>query len=101
MIETLLDKRVRRGAVEAPFQGPAYTVACVGDSLTEGLMTEDPADHPDARIIPRTTYAEMRRMAEGGARVLHPYCLAPVARAGIPTRLKCTAHPEAPGTLIQ
>ena len=85
----------------------ALVAAGVGAALYEnwtdvpGLMTEDPAVHPDARVIPRTTYAEMRRMAEGGARVLHPYCLAPVARAGIPTRLKCTAHPEAPGTLIQ
>ena len=66
-----------------------------------GLMTGDPDVDPDARVIPRVTYGEMRRLAGAGARVLHPDCLAPLMHAGIPTRLKCTMRPEEPGTLIE
>lgn len=85
----------------------ALAAAGVGAALYEnwtdvpGLMTGDPNTDPDAQIIPQISYAEMRRMAEAGARVLHPDCLSPVERAGIPTRLKCTLRPELPGTLIR
>ena len=65
-----------------------------------GLMTDDPDANPNARLIPVTDYPEMRRFALNGARILHPDCLAPVENAGIPTRLKCTMAPDAPGTLI-
>ena len=66
-----------------------------------GLMTADPRRDPGARLIPVTDYPEMRAFAQNGARVLHPDCLAPVEQAGIPTRLKYTLQPEAPGTLIR
>ena len=66
-----------------------------------GLMTADPSRDPDARLIPVIDYPEMRAFARNGARVLHPDCLAPVEQAGIPTRLKYTLQPEAPGTLIR
>lgn len=85
----------------------ALVAAAVGASLYEnwtdvpGLMTDDPARNPNARFIPLTDYSEMRRFAEGGARVLHPDCLAPVESIGIPTRLKYTLRPDAPGTLIR
>ena len=84
----------------------ALTAAGVGAALYEnwtdvpGLMTADPAVHPDARVIPEISYAEMRSRAEAGARVLHPDCLAPVAAAGIPVRLCWVIHPELPGTMI-
>lgn len=84
----------------------ALVAAGVGAALYEnwtdvpGLMTADPATHPDARVISEISYADMRRMAEGGANVLHPDCLSPVEAAGIPTRLKYTLDPAAPGTLI-
>ena len=85
----------------------ALLAAGVGAALYEnwtdvpGLMTGDPNTDPDAQVIPQISYAEMRRMAEAGARVLHPDCLSPVEDAGIPTRLKCTLRPELPGTLIR
>ncbi len=60
--ETLLDRLVGLGAVKAPFQGPSFTVACVGDSLTEGLMTEDPA----AQSYPSV----MAGLTEGGIRFI-------------------------------
>lgn len=84
----------------------ALVAAGVGAAVYEnwtdvpGLMTADPARNQSARVIPEITYAEMRRIAEGGAQVLHPDCLRPVESAGIPTRIRWTAHPETPGTFI-
>ena len=65
-----------------------------------GLMTADPAIVPEARLIPHVGYRQMRALSRAGAQVLHPACLDPVAMAGIPTRLRCTMHPESFGTLI-
>ena len=65
-----------------------------------GLMTADPAVVPDARLIPHIGYRQMRALSRAGAQVLHPDCLDPVAMAGIPTRLRDTAHPDSFGTLI-
>ena len=85
----------------------ALVAAGMGASLYEnwtdvpGLMTGDPALCPDAKVIPEISYADMQRLAKDGATRLHPDCLAPVESAGIPTRLKCTFTPGAPGTLIR
>ena len=65
-----------------------------------GLMTADPNLDPEATVIPEISYAAMHRLSENGARVLHPDSLEPLARAGIPTRLKCTMTPKDPGTLV-
>ncbi len=84
----------------------ALAAAGMGASLYEnwtdvpGLMSADPAIVPEARLIGRVSYRQMRALARAGARVLHPACLDPVASAGIPTRLCCTTRPEDPGTLI-
>ena len=84
----------------------ALAAAGMGASLFEnwtdvpGLMTADPSIAPNARLIPRVSYRQMRALARAGAQVLHPACLDPVASAGIPTRLCCTMRPDDPGTLI-
>ena len=65
-----------------------------------GLLTADPDIVPEAQLIPRVSYRQMRRLAEAGAKVLHPDCLAPVEALGIPIRLCDTTHPERAGTLI-
>ena len=84
----------------------ALVAAGVGAALYEnwtdvpGLMTGDPGADPGARVIPAVSYARMRVLAQNGAQVLHPDCLEPVARAGIPTRIRCTMMPDAPGTII-
>jgi len=65
-----------------------------------GLMTADPAIVSNARLIPHIGYRQMRALARAGAQVLHPACLDPVAMAGIPTRLRDTAHTDNFGTLI-
>lgn len=84
----------------------ALAAAGMGASLYEnwtdvpGLMSADPSIVPEARLIGRVNYRQMRALARAGAQVLHPACLDPVASAGIPTRLCCTMRPEEPGTLI-
>ena len=65
-----------------------------------GLMTADPESDSDAQLIPEISYPAMRALADAGARVLHADCLGPVARAGIPTRIRDIRHPEAPGTWV-
>ena len=84
----------------------ALCAAGVGAAVYEnwsdvpGLMTADPATDPEARLIPEITYPAMCERCRLGARVLHPDSLVPLEAAGIPTRLRCTMNPEAPGTWI-
>lgn len=66
----------------------------------DGLMSIDPAICPQAVHHPAVSYHQMRRFAEAGAQVLHPCCLEPVQRAGVPTELRNTFHPDRPGTYI-
>ncbi len=66
-----------------------------------GLFTANPHQVPTARLIRRIGYREARELATLGAKVLHPPCLVPVERAGIPVHVRSTLHPEIPGTLIE
>lgn len=66
-----------------------------------GLFTSDPRLVPTARLIRRVGYREAQELAAMGARVLHPRCLEPVARAGIPLTLHCMEDPDGPGTRIE
>ena len=85
----------------------ALVAAGVGAELYEnwtdvpGVMTGDPRTDPDARPIPRLSYAEMRERARRGARVLHIDCIEPLEKLGIPTLIRCTATPEAAGSRIE
>ncbi len=66
-----------------------------------GLFTADPREVPSARLIRRIGYREARELASLGAKVLHPACLEPAARHGIPVVIRCTPHPEMDGTRIE
>jgi len=66
-----------------------------------GLFTADPREVPAARLIHRVGYREARELASLGAKVLHPPCLDPAARHGIPVTIRCTPHPEMAGTRIE
>jgi diaminopimelate decarboxylase/aspartate kinase len=66
-----------------------------------GLFTADPQEVPAARLIRSIGYREARELASLGAKVLHPPCLDPVARDGIPVVIRCTPHPEMDGTRIE
>lgn len=66
-----------------------------------GLFTADPREVPAARLIRSIGYREARELASLGAKVLHPACLDPAARHGIPVQIRCTPHPEMAGTRIE
>ncbi len=65
-----------------------------------GLFSADPRTTPTARLLRRTGYREAQELAAMGAKVLHPRCLGPVSRHGIPLSIRNTFDPDAPGTTI-
>jgi diaminopimelate decarboxylase/aspartate kinase len=65
-----------------------------------GIYTANPRDIPDARMLRLLDYDEAQEIATAGASVLHPRCIAPVRRHGIPLHIRCTLRPELEGTVI-
>ncbi|RMF97340.1 MAG: bifunctional aspartate kinase/diaminopimelate decarboxylase [Gammaproteobacteria bacterium] len=65
-----------------------------------GLFSADPRVVPGARLLRRLSYAEAQEISSTGGSVLHPRCIRPVRRYGIPLQVLCSADPDAPGTLI-
>lgn len=65
-----------------------------------GMFSANPRIVDGARLLRSLTYAEAQEIASTGGSVLHPRCIAPVRRHGIPLRVKDTTQPELPGTLV-
>ncbi|MDR3211993.1 MAG: aspartate kinase [Planctomycetota bacterium] len=66
-----------------------------------GVMTTDPRIVPEAKSIPELTFMEASELAWYGAKVLHPATMLPAIDADIPVRVKNTADPDHPGTVIR
>jgi len=66
-----------------------------------GFMVADPRVVKNPLAIESITYRELRELSYMGATVLHEDAVFPVHRAGIPTHIKNTNHPEARGTVIK
>jgi aspartate kinase len=90
--------------------GSDFSAAILGDCLdsdevwiwtdVDGVMTADPRNVPEARLIPVLSYGEVAELAYFGAKVLHPRAIRPVVERGIPLWVKNTFKPSCPGTLI-
>jgi len=65
-----------------------------------GIYTANPHQLPHARLLKQLNYDEAQEIASMGAKVLHPNCLPPVKRVGIPLVVKYTCLPEHSGTRI-
>lgn len=65
-----------------------------------GVFSADPKLVPGARLLTSLHYDEAQEIASTGGSVLHPRCIAPVRRAGIPIYLRCTSRPTLLGTVI-
>ncbi len=65
-----------------------------------GMFSANPRVVSGARLLNILSYDEAQEIASTGGAVLHPRCLHPVHRQGIPLRVRCTVQPELPGTLI-
>ncbi|MGB1289129.1 MAG: aspartate kinase, partial [Aggregatilineales bacterium] len=69
-------------------------------SDVDGMMSADPIDIPDAKVINQLSYGEVEELAYFGARILHPRMIKPLRNASIPLRVKNIYKPDKPGTLI-
>ena len=65
-----------------------------------GFLMADPRIVDGAKPIRSITYRELRELSYLGATVLHEDSVFPVHRAGIPTNIRNTNHPEHRGTMI-
>jgi aspartate kinase len=66
----------------------------------DGFLMADPRIVKEAQPIRSITYRELRELSYMGATVLHEDSVFPVHRAGIPTNIRNTNHPEHAGTMI-
>lgn len=66
----------------------------------DGVYTADPRRVPDAKQIPEMSYEEAMELSFFGAKVLHPKTIAPIAMHRIPTLIRNSLNPGAPGTRI-
>jgi aspartate kinase len=90
--------------------GSDYSAAILGAALgaeeiqiwtdTSGMLSADPRVVPEARPVPRLSFAEASELATFGAKVLHPKTLLPAIDRAIPVRVLNTARPTDPGSLI-
>lgn len=65
-----------------------------------GVLTADPRQVPEARVVPGISYEEAQELAHFGAKVLHPRTIRPAVSLGIPVRILSTFAPNEPGTLV-
>jgi len=65
-----------------------------------GVLSADPRQVADARVVPTISYDEAQELAHFGAKVLHPRTIRPAVALDIPVRILSTFAPEEPGTLV-
>ncbi len=91
--------------------GSDYSAAMIGvctDSSevwmwtdVDGMMTADPSDVDEVRVVPTLSYEEVAELAYFGARILHARMVEPLQQADIPLLIKNVFKPQQPGTIIQ
>lgn len=69
-------------------------------SDVDGMMSSDPKENPNAKMIPEMSYDEVSELAYFGARILHAKMIHPLQEHGIPLRIKNVYKPQQSGTLI-
>ncbi len=65
-----------------------------------GLFSANPREVPGARLLRRLDFEEAQEIATTGAKMLHPRCLTPLRRAGVPLWVRDTGFPDLAGTEI-
>lgn len=90
--------------------GSDYSASLVGAALkadaieiwtdVDGMLTADPRVVPQAKLIDKVGFEEASELASFGAKVLHPYTIAPAVRVGIPVWVLNSRKPDGTGTLI-
>src|SRR5205085_6060503 len=90
--------------------GSDFTAGLLGAALrareiqiwtdVSGVLTADPRVVPEARTIPRLSYAEAAELAYFGAKVLHPKTILPAVVRNVPVRICNSRAPQAPATVV-
>lgn len=90
--------------------GSDYTATLIGEAVDaeeiqiwtdiDGLHDNDPRVVNVTRPVRRLHFGEASELAHFGAKILHPACIEPARRGGIPVKLLNTMEPEARGTTI-
>ena len=90
--------------------GSDYSATLIGAALradevqiwtdVPGVLSADPRQVPDARVVPEISYDEAQELAHFGAKVLHPRTIRPAVAQDIPVRILSTFAPDEPGTLV-
>jgi aspartokinase/homoserine dehydrogenase 1 len=65
-----------------------------------GVLSADPGQVPDAKVIASLSYNEAMELAYFGAKVIHPQTMAPAVEHDIPIRIRNTFAPGDAGTTI-
>jgi aspartokinase/homoserine dehydrogenase 1 len=65
-----------------------------------GVLSADPGQVPEAKVIGSLSYHEAMELAYFGAKVIHPQTMAPAVERGIPIRIRNTFAPGDAGTTI-
>ena len=90
--------------------GSDYSASLIGAALkaeaieiwtdVDGMLTADPRVVKGSRTIEQVGFEEASELASFGAKVLHPYTIAPAVRVGIPVCVLNSHNPGGKGTLI-
>lgn len=70
-------------------------------SDVDGMMSTDPREVSEAKVISEMSYSEVAELAYFGARILHARMIRPIQEKRIPLRIKNVFKPQQPGTLIR
>ncbi len=70
-------------------------------SDVDGMMTTDPREIEEARVIEELSYNEVAELAYFGARILHSRMIQPLKERSIVLRIKNVYKPQQPGTVIR
>src|SRR5439155_23127517 len=90
--------------------GSDYSASVIGAALdcveitiytdVDGVLTADPRQVMNTRLLTSLSYAEAARLSWFGAKVLHPRTLIPIAHRNIPVRVRNTFRPGNRGTVV-
>lgn len=90
--------------------GSDYTACIIGAVIDakeiqiwtdiDGMHNNDPRFVEKTHPVDKLSFDEAAELAYFGAKILHPTCILPAQKRGIPVALKNTMQPEAHGTLI-
>ena len=90
--------------------GSDYTASLIGAAVNaseiqiwtdiDGMHNNDPREVTGTRSVKHLSFNEAEQLAFYGAKILHPFCIAPARKRNIPVRLLSSMNPQAEGTLI-